>query len=170
MTSDEQRLQAQVIALVRAFGLHRPERTPCGEPVPVSDAHALMELAQADATGLSPTTLADRLQLDRSSVTRLVQRLVERGWLRRDHDPADGRAAILRLTGAGRAAAERLAATRAAKFARIVAHIPADERAAVLDALDVLVGAMGYDHAKGEADAVDRVRVGAGGQPARGVC
>lgn len=167
--SDEQRLQAQMIALVRAFGLHRPERTPCGVPVPVSDAHALMELAQAGATGLSPTALADRLRLDRSSVTRLVQRLAERDWLRRDSDPADGRAAILQLTDAGRATTERLAAARAAKFAGVVARLPASERAAALDALDVLVGAMEHDGARGEGDAADRFRVGASGQPAGGV-
>ena len=33
-----------MIGLVRAFGLHKPDETPCGQPVAVAGAHALMEL------------------------------------------------------------------------------------------------------------------------------
>jgi hypothetical protein len=39
-------LQAQMIAFVRAFGLHQGDRTPCGKPVSVAEAHALLELSQ----------------------------------------------------------------------------------------------------------------------------
>lgn len=142
MGSAERHLQEQMISLVRAFGLHQPDRTPCGEPVPVSEAHALLELNRAPSGGLSPTALAGRLHLDRSTVTRLLQRLAARGWLERECDPADGRAAVLRLTPAGREAADELAAARAVKFARVWADIPATEREMVLRALDVLARAM----------------------------
>ncbi len=140
MSSTEQRLQERMVALIRSFGLHQPDRTPCGEPVAVSVAHALMELARDE--GLSPTALAARLRLDRSTVTRLVQQLAARGWLARERDPRDGRAACLRLTAAGRAAAARLAEARAAKFARLLAAVPPEEREPVLRALDVLVDAL----------------------------
>ena len=30
--------------MVRALGLHKPDETPCGQPVAVAGAHALMEL------------------------------------------------------------------------------------------------------------------------------
>ena len=38
-------LMESVVSFVRSFGLHRPEQTPCGQPVPVAEAHALMDLA-----------------------------------------------------------------------------------------------------------------------------
>jgi hypothetical protein len=34
-------LQERMIGLVRAFGLHKPDETPCGQPVAVAGAHAL---------------------------------------------------------------------------------------------------------------------------------
>lgn len=36
--------QEQMIGLMRAFGLHKPDQTPCGQPVAVAEAHALMVL------------------------------------------------------------------------------------------------------------------------------
>ena len=38
-------LMESVVSFVQSFGLHRPEQTPCGQPVPVAEAHALMDLA-----------------------------------------------------------------------------------------------------------------------------
>ena len=60
MSNPELGLQEQLIALIRAFGLHRPDQTPCGKPVAVAEAHALMELAQM--APLSQNDLATRLQ------------------------------------------------------------------------------------------------------------
>ena len=54
-------LQEQMIALIRAFGLHRPDQTPCGKPVSVAEAHTLMELTREEP--LSQNELALRLQL-----------------------------------------------------------------------------------------------------------
>lgn len=150
MSSTEQRLQERMVSLIRSIGLHQPDRTPCGEPVAVSEAHALMELARDEA--LSPTGLAARLRLDRSTVTRLVQRLAARGWVARERDPRDGRAACLRLTAAGREVATQLATARAAKFASILATVPVQEREPVLRALDVLVRAIDDSGASGRAD------------------
>ena len=58
-------LAAAMVALVRSFGLHRPDETPCGEPVPVAEAHALMDLA-ADGP-LNHGELASRLRLEKST-------------------------------------------------------------------------------------------------------
>ena len=114
------------MALVRSFGLHRPERTPCGRPVSVSEAHALLELAGGES--LSQRELALRLRLEKSTVSRLVTQVEERGWIERARDPADGRALQVRLTPAGHHAAEELADARRAKFASVLEGIPDDER------------------------------------------
>ena len=137
---DEVLLQEQIVALVRSFGLHRPDRTPCGRPVPVSEAHALMELAGGES--LSQRDLALRLGLEKSTVSRLVSQLEERGWIDRARDPGDGRALQVRLTPAGRRAAEELGEARRAKFVRLLERIPEDEREHVRRGVEVLVEAM----------------------------
>ncbi len=133
-------LQEQMIALIRAFGLHRPDQTPCGEPVSVAEAHALMELAR-DAP-LGQNDLAARLHLVKSTVSRCVGLLEARGWVVRRRDAQDGRAVAVWLTEEGHQAAAQLAAARQAKFARVLEHIPPNEREQVLLALTTLVEAI----------------------------
>lgn len=132
--------QTQIVAFVRAFGLHRPEQTPCGQPIPVSEAHALLELSRDES--LAQHELGTRLQLEKSSVSRLVSQLQARGWLRRGQREGDGRVVWLELTSAGRDAAARLSAARAEKITRLVDAIPEDKRATVLDGLNILVEAL----------------------------
>ena len=140
MPNAELGLQEQLVALIRAFGLHRPDQTPCGQPVAVAEAHALMELAQG--TPLSQNDLVVRLQLEKSTVSRLVGILETRGWIVRARSAQDGRARELRLTDTGRQIAADLAEARRVKFARVFEAIPETERAAVLESLQILVEAM----------------------------
>jgi DNA-binding MarR family transcriptional regulator len=132
-----------MVALVRAFGLHRPDGTPCGKPVSVSEAHALMELGRG--APLSQRELGERLRLEKSTVSRLVSQLEARGWAVRGPDDADGRAVRVRLTERGERAASELADARRAKFARVLASIPEEERDRVEHALGVLAEAMRAD-------------------------
>jgi DNA-binding MarR family transcriptional regulator len=138
--TDAQVLQDRLVSFIRAFGLHQPEHTPCGQPIPVSEAHALAELTR-DAP-LGQAELGRRLRLEKSTVSRLVGQLIGRGWLERRPDPGDGRATLLVLTPAGQQAANQLAAARAAKFARLLEAIPATERETVLHSLDILMEAL----------------------------
>jgi DNA-binding MarR family transcriptional regulator len=137
---DAQALQDRLVGFIRAFGLHQPERTPCGQPIPVSEAHALAELARDPPLGQAE--LARRLALEKSTVSRLVGQLAGRGWLQRRPDPDDGRATLLALTPTGQQAAADLAAARAARFTRLLDRIPPAERAAVLGALATLTEAL----------------------------
>ncbi len=136
-------LQERMVSLVRSFGLHQPDRTPCGQPVSVAEAHALMELARE--APLLQKDLASRLRLEKSTVSRLVGAMEGRGWVERARSPRDGRATELRLTDAGGRAAQNLAEARRAKFARILEAIPEEERASVIRALGVLEEAMHDD-------------------------
>lgn len=133
-------LQRRVVQFIRAFGLLRPDRTPCGRPIGISAAHALTELRE-DAP-LTQAELGARLRLEKSTVSRLVTDLEGRGWVGRERDPADGRMVRLRLTAGGRRVTDEVSAARAALFARLVARIPAGEQEAVERALDVLVRAI----------------------------
>ncbi|TDD56483.1 MarR family transcriptional regulator [Nonomuraea terrae] len=136
----ERELQDAVSRFVRAFGLHQPDRTPCGQPVPVSEAHALGELAREGA--LRQSELAHRLRLEKSSTSRLVTQLINRGWAERTPAPDDGRGVLVRLTPEGANAAQRLAEARAARFAALLDRVPEGERATVLHALQVLTEAV----------------------------
>ena len=133
-------LQERMIALIRAFELHKPDQTPCGRPVSVAEAHALMELSRAET--LVQKELASRLRLEKSTVSRLVGMLEDRGWVERSRSPQDGRALELRLTGAGRRAAEDIAEARREKFARVLEAIPEGKRGSVLESMRVLEEAM----------------------------
>ncbi len=124
---------------MRAFGLHRPDRTPCGAPLPVSEAHALLELGRHGP--LSATELAKRLQLEKSTVSRIVAKLEGRGWVQRIRHTGDGRVALLELTAAGHDAEVAIAEARRRRLATLLQRVPTAEREALLRALDTLVRA-----------------------------
>jgi DNA-binding MarR family transcriptional regulator len=138
--SDEVELQAAVARFVRAFGLHQPDQTPCGQPIPVSEAHALGELAREGT--LRQNDLAHRLRLEKSTTSRLVTQLIKRGWVERTPAPADGRGVLVELTQSGANAAAQLAQARAARFSAILDRVPPRQRAGVLRALEILTEAL----------------------------
>lgn len=130
-------LQHELMGFIRAFGLLGQETTPCGQPMAPSDAHALTEIADG---GRTQRALVDALRLDPSSVSRLVDRLVRRGWVERSAGP-DRRTVGLGVTDDGRAVADALAVARRDRFAALLAAVPADSRRAVVDAIAVLARA-----------------------------
>ncbi len=144
-------LQEEMVALIRAFGLHEPDRTPCGQPMSVSEAHALMELDNQSRL-LSQNELAVRLRLEKSTVSRLVAQLQRRGWV--DQDPAsnDGRVRLLTLTEAGQRAANLLSQARRSKYERLFSAIPEEEREAVFHAFKVVTSALSTDDMSNSAD------------------
>jgi DNA-binding MarR family transcriptional regulator len=79
--------------------LDREMRSEHDLPLPAYDV--LLRLAGAPDRALRMTDLAERVGLSPSGLTRLVDRLVAKGLLRRQPDPLDGRAALAHLTDAG---------------------------------------------------------------------
>lgn len=132
-------LQRQLFDFTRAFGLHQPDRTACGQPISTSEAHALTVLN--DTPGIRMSDLARQLVLEKSSVTRLVQSMTERGWIRNQADRTDRRAKAIRLSPSGRNAAQRVARARSAHFEAVLDAIPPARREQVLRALDDLTRA-----------------------------
>ncbi|NNF14475.1 MAG: winged helix-turn-helix transcriptional regulator [Gemmatimonadetes bacterium] len=132
--------QERMVMLTRAFGWHRPGETPCGRSVPIAEAHALLELSRSPH--LTQQELAERLNLQKSTVSRLVSHLCRRGWIERRRCEEDRRAYELFLTDVGVSMAEDLAEARGAKMAGVLLKVPDAERAAVLAALDTLIQAI----------------------------
>jgi DNA-binding MarR family transcriptional regulator len=132
--------QDSMVGLIRSLGLHKPDTTPCGQPLSVGEAQALLEIGREP--GLSQNGLAQRLNLDKSTVSRLVGMLERRLWIERIRDRNDSRFYHLRLTAAGAKANANLARSRRAKFERIFEAIPRAQRSAVAASLSALMEAI----------------------------
>lgn len=62
----------------------------------------LLETLEAAGGGLSTSDLARRLELDRTTLTRILAPLLASGLVDRDADPADARVRRIALTASGR--------------------------------------------------------------------
>ena len=105
---DEQLLQHQVQAFIRQFGLLEQEHTPCNFPLSPSQAHALQVLRQRSTS--TQSQLAEQLHLEKSTVSRLVNHLVEQGWVERTINPESRREVLLSLTSQGRTVSQEVRA------------------------------------------------------------
>ncbi|MEJ0015003.1 MAG: MarR family winged helix-turn-helix transcriptional regulator [Acetobacteraceae bacterium] len=90
--------------LVRELGFMRP--TLAGTDLPPSAVHALVEIGAR--TSMTAGELCDTLILEKSSVSRMVRKLVEAGELVESTSREDGRAKLLSLTLRGRATLARI--------------------------------------------------------------
>jgi DNA-binding MarR family transcriptional regulator len=114
-----------------------------GVRVSVSEVFALGELSEAGT--LSQRDLAERLGLEKSTVSRLAAGMERRGWLARERDPANRRLYRLRLTRKGRVAAARVGADLHARHGALFAALTPAERAGLALGLEGLVRAF-RDH------------------------
>src|SRR5580658_1482608 len=105
--------QESIVQLVRSLGLHKPDETPCGQPISVAEAHALLEIAREP--GLTQNGLATRLRLEKSTVSLIAGMLERRGWVRRVRDERDSRFVRLHLTKRGITANANVAESRREK-------------------------------------------------------
>ena len=155
---EEQQLQERIQEFIRQFGLLDQEHTPCGFRLPISQAHALQVLGRVGIA--TQRELAARLSLDESTVSRLVDQLVRRGWVDRAIDADNRRQSRLGLTAEGRAVFDEIAEASVAKFRLIKERIPPERRDQVLDALDILIAAIGKDTNSDANTAAQRVYAG----------
>lgn len=107
-----------------------------------AEAHAITILR---ATGLQQGVLGERIGLGKSSMSRLVDGLEQRGWVHRVSDPPDGRARILELTDKGHEVATDVVRRRAQRLSTLLEHVPASRRRSVIEALRLLTKAGHHD-------------------------
>jgi len=134
--ADDARMAAALMGFVRDFGLLQPDRTPCGNPLTVTQAHALAHIAQRP--GITQRDLGDTLGLARATTSELVTQLADRGWITQHHAGTDRRQRSLELTPAGQRIAGDIAAARHALMRSLLDHVPADERTRLVDAIELL--------------------------------
>lgn len=81
------------------------------------------------------TELAERVQLDASTVSRHVRHLEERGLTRTRHDHPDGRVRLVELQPAGRQVLEAMLGARRRILAEVLAEWPEHDRRTLADLL-----------------------------------
>jgi DNA-binding MarR family transcriptional regulator len=126
-------LQRQLYQLVRACELcDRACLTQNG--VTTSQGYTL--LAFPDDGCLTMNELSDTMNLSNSTMTRMVDQLVQKGLVRRKADESDRRIVLVELTDQGQATRDTLEKALQGLFAQILDGIPADERPLILRALE----------------------------------
>lgn len=102
----------------------------------LADYDALAQLAIGDGE-LRMTELANRALISRSGVTRRVDRLIDKGLVRRSEADGDGRAVVVALTAAGLARLAEIAPAHARGIAEyFVSRLDDQELADLESALD----------------------------------
>jgi DNA-binding MarR family transcriptional regulator len=100
---------------------------------------ALLEIEKADATGIRPLELKDRLLLPQYGTSRLLERIAKAGLIERLNVEEDGRGQIIRLTQKGRKTREAMWPVYAGVLTRSVeqyfSHAEAKELARLLGKL-----------------------------------
>ena len=124
----------------REMGAHRPEQQLPGWSLSLSEIYALNILAER--APLSQQELGAALALEKSSVSRLVQQLEQRGWAHRERDARDSRLRMLRLTDAGAQIAGQLQRHMSEAHATLFERLTPHEQAALLEGLTALLRAL----------------------------
>ncbi|RXU67868.1 MarR family transcriptional regulator [Pseudomonas protegens] len=93
---------------------------------PPSAVHALLEIGQGNA--LTASDLVTLLGLEKSSVSRLVRKLVEAGEIGEQADAQDARSKRLHLTAQGRQTLDGIDRFAQAQVAAALAHLSADQQ------------------------------------------
>lgn len=140
-----EQLHQLVMDLARLAGLLQPDQEIPGQPVSLSQAFALHELDTE--TPLSQRDLAERLGLEKSTVSRMAAEMERKGLLVRERDPANRRVYRLRLTPAGRGLHRNMGKTFHEQFKRWASAMTLAERDALLTGLPALVRAIRAEHA-----------------------
>ena len=137
---DTRHLQELFGEFLQALGLHRPDQVPTGFSLSLSEMFALMVLSAG--TPMSQQVLAEQLHLEKSTVSRLIKHLEQRGWVKRVRDLHDTRMFRLHLSEAGHEHASCLARSLAERHERLLAELKPDEQEALAYGLSALIRAL----------------------------
>lgn len=82
------------------------------------------------------------LAVEKSTTTRLVNPLIQKGLLRREKAQHDSRAATLILTADGKKIHQKVSLCLAGFFQKITQNIPQDKKKQILEAIRFFIGAI----------------------------
>ncbi len=112
-----------------------------GDEVTLPQYRALVVLAAQGAQGTAE--LAAALAVNPSTATRMCDRLVRKGLVRRHRQSGDRRAVRIALTATGRDLVAEVARQRREELARLLGALPAEEHEPVIAAFRAFAAAAG---------------------------
>lgn len=132
-------LRQLIRLLVRNLGiLEKSDAACCG--ITIAQCHAI---AQIGRTGqISLVELADLLTVDKSTMSRTVNNLVDAGLVLRDLDDENRRYVAIRLSDTGRTLFHSIEEGMNQYHAEILNSIPAEKRNQVLESIELLTEAV----------------------------
>lgn len=136
---ESQQLRELIRLLERKLGvLEDGEMACCG--ISMAQCHALIEIGRAKRISL--IDLATLLNLDNSTMSRTVNNLVNNGMVERQLDPNDRRYITIQLTQEGLEQFHVIESGMGEYFMKIYNAIPSENRAQVLESLQILLKAI----------------------------
>ena len=136
---EARRLRHVVRRMVQALGIPGRDEVCC-HGVTLAQCHVLVEVCEA--RGLSLSDLAERLRLDKSTVSRTVETLVGRNLLTRTSRREDRRCVAIEPTVSGEELCDVLRQEVEASYGRILSRIPEEKREMVLEAFELFLEAV----------------------------
>jgi DNA-binding MarR family transcriptional regulator len=137
--NQSQLLRENLRIMVRKLGiLDREEASCCG--ITLSQSYTIVEIGRAGT--MSVNMLTEHLGVDKSTVSKSVDKLVTNGILVRDTDLEDRRSVILSLSNKGQAVFEEMEKRAAAYFEEVIASLPSDKCEQIIESLQDLVKAL----------------------------
>ena len=125
--------------LVRNLGiLEKSDASCCG--VTITQCHAIVEIGRSEKISL--VDLADLLGVDKSTMSRTVNNLVEADLAVRELDAENRRYVIIQLTENGRSVFRNIEESMESYYKSIFGSIPEDKRSQVLESLQLLTDAV----------------------------
>jgi DNA-binding MarR family transcriptional regulator len=118
--------------------LEKSDASCCG--VTVTQCHAILEIGRSGKISL--VELADLLGVDKSTMSRTVNNLVESDFAIRESDTENRRFVIIQLTENGKSVFQNIEESMENYYKGIFGSIPEDKRSQVLESLQLLADAV----------------------------
>lgn len=114
------------------------EASCCG--ITLTQCHLLTEIGWAGTASLN--ALSERLGVDKSTMSRNIDILVNSNLVSRAADPGNRRAVTITLTDEGRQLFGQIEASMTQFYETLYSALPADKRSQVLESLELLLAAI----------------------------
>lgn len=129
-------LREQLRILVRNLGILEKSDASCSG-ITLAQCHALVEIGRVKRISL--TNLADLLGLDKSTMSRTINNLVDVELVKRDIDEENRRYVTIQLTDKGVEVFKSIEDNMSGYYSGIFNSLPENKRDQVLESLELLV-------------------------------
>jgi len=134
-----QQIRESLRTLVRKLGvLERGDASCCG--VTLSQSYSIIEIGRAGS--ISESQLTAILGVDKSTVSKSIDKLVRDEILKRDVAPMDRRSVTLRLSDKGRSVFDEIEKRSTTYFEEVLSSLPDKKREQIIESLQYLVQAL----------------------------